>query len=92
MMSQNQFGANQKFPYGNIGKNQSDKKEGFKSEGFRNVSKESNENKLFKRSSYHVAIAYHIYLKKLQSKKTDAVKLNLDPTYHAKKLREDKNK
>jgi len=46
------------------------------------------DGKLFKRSSYHVAIAYHIHLKKLQEEKKDTSKLmNWDPTYHARKLR-----
>lgn len=91
MMSQNSFVVNQKFQYGNtigFGKSQIDQKGGFK-----NVPKGINENKLFKRSSYHVAIAYHIHLKKLHLEKADAAKIaNLDPTYHAKKLREDKTK
>lgn len=28
----------------------------------------SSNNKIFKRASYHVAIAYHVYLKKLREK------------------------
>lgn len=43
------------------------------------------ENKPFKRQSYHVAIAYHIHLK--QVKNTKSVEY-VDPTYPARKLRE----
>ena len=43
------------------------------------------ENKPFKRQSYHVAIAYHIHLK--QVKNTKAVEY-VDPTFPARKLRE----
>ena len=47
----------------------------------------ADENKLFKRSSYHVAIAYHIYLKNLKAK-GNVIENEIDPTYHAKKLKE----
>lgn len=47
-----------------------------------------NGNKLFKRGSYHVAIAYHIYVANLK-KCGSANRLELDPTYHARKLKED---
>lgn len=43
------------------------------------------ENKPFKRQSYHVAIAYHIHLK--QVKRNTAVEY-VDPTFPARKLRE----
>lgn len=43
------------------------------------------ENKPFKRQSYHVAIAYHIHLKQVKINK--AVEL-MDPTFAAKRLRE----
>jgi hypothetical protein len=42
------------------------------------------EGKIFKRSAFHVAIAYHIYIKKLKEKGGSEV----DPTYYARKLRE----
>jgi hypothetical protein len=38
-----------------------------------------NSSKIFKRSAYHVAIAYHIYLKKLKEKGITGHEL--DPTY-----------
>jgi hypothetical protein len=42
---------------------------------------------LFKRSAYHVAIAYHIYLKKL--KEQGITKGNqIDPTYNARLVKE----
>ena len=43
------------------------------------------ENKPFKRQSYHVAIAYHIHLKQVRGNKTVEM---VDPTYCARKLRE----
>ena len=46
----------------------------------------SKSGKLFKRASYHVAITYHIHLKKVQENGGDLQK-ELDPTYQAKKLR-----
>jgi hypothetical protein len=42
--------------------------------------------KLFKRQSYHVAIAYHIHLKNIKSK--EGKRPEIDPTYYARKLRE----
>jgi hypothetical protein len=49
----------------------------------------SSDSKLFKRASYHVAIAYHIHIRKL---KESGVALNrtedIDPTCAARKLRE----
>ena len=44
-------------------------------------------DKLFKRSAYHVAIAYHIYLKNLNAK-GGPIGSDIDPTYYAKKLKE----
>jgi hypothetical protein len=49
-----------------------------------------NENKIFKRSAYHVAIAYHIYLKKIREK--GVIGNEIDPTYYARKLKEGLNK
>lgn len=43
------------------------------------------ENKPFKRQSYHVAIAYHIHLKQVKNNKSVEY---VDPTYPARKLRE----
>lgn len=45
------------------------------------------EEKLFKRSAYHVAIAYHIYLKNLKER-GGVIGNEIDPTYHARKLKE----
>lgn len=42
--------------------------------------------KPFKRQSYHVAIAYHIHLKRIKS--TNPSPSEIDPTYPARKLRE----
>lgn len=47
------------------------------------------ENKPFKRQSYHIAIAYHIHLKQVKSSKPQEF---LDPTYAARKLREQTHK
>ena len=47
------------------------------------------ELKPFKRQSYHVAIAYHIYLKRIKS--TNPSPNEIDPTYAARKLRESQN-
>ena len=44
------------------------------------------ENKIFKRSAYHIAIAYHIYLKKMRLMRAQGSEI--DPTSHARKLRE----
>lgn len=46
------------------------------------------EAKLFKRSSFHVGIAYHIYFKKMREKGLG----EMDPTYQARKLREELKK
>lgn len=42
--------------------------------------------KPFKRQAYHVAIAYHIYLRSLKKGGSEAG--HIDPTYNARKLRE----
>lgn len=42
--------------------------------------------KPFKRQSYHVAIAYHIHLKRIKSASPSPSEI--DPTYPARKLRE----
>lgn len=42
--------------------------------------------KPFKRQSYHVAIAYHIHLKRI--KNSNPTSSDIDPTYPARKLRE----
>lgn len=47
----------------------------------------SSNNKVFKRSAYHVAICYHIYLKKLKEK--GPIGNDIDPTYHARRLKEE---
>ena len=47
------------------------------------------ELKPFKRQSYHVAIAYHIHLKRIKS--TNPSPNEIDPTYAARKLRESQN-
>jgi hypothetical protein len=44
------------------------------------------ENKIFKRSAFHVAIAYHIYLNKLREK--GPIGSEIDPTYFARRLKE----
>jgi len=44
------------------------------------------ESKIFKRSAYHIAIAYHIYLKKMRL--MGAQGNEIDPISHARKLRE----
>lgn len=49
------------------------------------------ELKPFKRQSYHVAIAYHIYLKQIKSSENPSVHA-IDPTYNARRLREQSNK
>jgi hypothetical protein len=41
--------------------------------------------KPFKRQSYHVAIAYHIHLKRIRTANPSATEI--DPTYPARKLR-----
>ena len=47
-------------------------------------------NKIFKRSAYHIAIAYHIYLKKLREK--GPLGGDVDPTLHARKLKDEMSK
>lgn len=42
------------------------------------------DNKIFKRASYHVAIAYHIFLKRMSEKGSK----NIDPTSSARRLKE----
>lgn len=42
------------------------------------------ENKPFKRQSYHIAIAYHIHLKEVKTTKSAEY---MDPTFAARKLR-----
>lgn len=49
------------------------------------------QNKIFKRSAYHVAIAYHIYLKKIREKGV-IIGNEIDPTFFARKLKESINK
>lgn len=54
------------------------------------VSKDSqSKDKLFGRSSYHVAIAYHIHLKNIKESGANISVQSclLDPTYYAKKLK-----
>ena len=51
------------------------------------------DNKLFGRSAYHVAIAYHIHLKKLKENGQQLTSSeSLDPTYCARKLKGEKVK
>jgi len=45
----------------------------------------SSNNKIFKRSAYHVAIAYHIYLRKIREK--GPIGGEIDPTFHARRLK-----
>lgn len=47
----------------------------------------SSNNKVFKRSAYHVAICYYIYLKKLKDK--GPIGNDIDPTYQARRLKEE---
>jgi hypothetical protein len=47
------------------------------------------ESKPFKRQSYHIAIAYHIHLKQVRNTKAAEY---VDPTYAARKLREQTQK
>lgn len=47
-----------------------------------------NKDKLFGRAAFHVAIAYHIHLKKIKESGADITSQSLlDPTYNAKKLK-----
>ena len=43
-------------------------------------------NKVFKRSSYHVAIAYHIYIKKMSQR--GPLMNEVDPTLRARRLKD----
>jgi hypothetical protein len=47
------------------------------------------ESKPFKRQSYHVAIAYHIHLKQVKTNKSVEY---VDPTYPARRLRDEESK
>lgn len=49
------------------------------------------ELKPFKRQSYHVAIAYHIHLKRVKPNENSNAN-DIDPTYNARKLREQQEK
>ncbi len=51
-------------------------------------SKESNDLKPFKRQSYHVAIAYHIYMRQVKEGSNPNA-TNIDPTFNARKLRDE---
>lgn len=75
-----------------LGKDQNPKKVGAEQEkASKKEKKQINDGKIFKRASYHVAIAYHIYLEKID--KSDPANLkNLDPSYHAKKLKAEMQK
>lgn len=55
---------------------------------FRNM--KMGERKIFKRASYHVAIAYNIHIEKLKKKpEIDQMdQASIDPTYCARKMRE----
>lgn len=48
------------------------------------------EQKIFKRSTFHVAIAYHIFISQKGKLVTDSN--SFDPTYPARKLKEQINK
>ena len=50
----------------------------------------ASDSKLFKRSSYHVAIAYHIYMKNLKDGGKELT--GIDPTYPARQMRDDKKR
>ena len=53
----------------------------------------ASDSKLFKRSSFHVAIAYHIHIRKLKESGKELTGANdIDPTYKARKMREEKNR
>ena len=58
----------------------------------RNSSSEqlASDSKLFKRSSYHVAIAYHIYMKNLNNNGRELS--GIDPTYPARQMRDEKKR
>lgn len=44
--------------------------------------------KIFKRASYHIAIAYHIHIK--QCRERGIIGAEMDPAYHARRLKESK--
>lgn len=49
-----------------------------------------NSEKFFRRSTYHIAIAYHIHLNNIKESGQDIqTPMILDPTYHAKRLKGD---
>ena len=49
--------------------------------------REKSDLKLFKRQSYHVAIAYHIHLRVKGMAQSSSDQEELDPTIHARRLR-----
>ena len=51
-------------------------------------SEQKDRNKLFGRSAYHIAIAYHIHLETIKKEKSNVYLAELDPTYHSKRLKE----
>ena len=56
------------------------------------MTRESREElKPFKRQSYHVAIAYHIFLKQIKTGPNPNAR-DIDPTYNARKLRDQNQK
>ena len=79
LMSKNQLGSGESGKKGSLPNKAKEEK------------KEMSDGKIFKRASYHVAIAYHIYLDKID--KSDPSNLrNLDPSYHARKLKAEMQK
>ena len=52
---------------------------------------EREELKPFKRQSYHVAIAYHIFLKQIKAGPNPSPR-DIDPTYNARRLRDQSQK
>jgi hypothetical protein len=54
--------------------------------GVKGVREKREDLKPFKRQSYHVAIAYHIHIKRIKTANPSATEI--DPTYPARKLRE----
>lgn len=52
---------------------------------------EREELKPFKRQSYHVAIAYHIFLKQIKAGSNPSPR-DIDPTYNARRLRDQNQK
>ena len=48
----------------------------------------TSDSKLFKRASYHVAIAYHIHIKNFKNSGKELTDANdIDPTYPARKMK-----